>query len=344
MPTPFSCNPSRTDKAQSLLEAHLQDPQDAWSKRVASPNFNVSTTNVPKNSLNFLTRKKIEHQFVPPHDHRRNSAERCVRTAKNHLIAGWCSAPMMRFPMYLWAKTIKQAELTLNLLRGSRMNPKLSAWEQIEGRCDCNATPIAPPGTKCLVHVKNEQKGTWDPHALEAWYLGPAWNSYRCCDVCVPSTCGVRITNTLTWLPTKYTMPVATPADLIRAAAEDMKDALKSTEKNTFISNLPQTKTDLLKELTEVLTNIAKTANPSRSEPPITEPVIPSDRRSPIHTRHERHEPRHRVRLQEPHSSQSPATPDLRGCSRMRQLRGWFPPTPQLRGWSPTPTRLLRGW
>ena len=49
-----------------------------------------------------------------------------------------------KFPMSLWDKTIPQAELTLNLLRGSRINPKLSTWEQIHGRYDFNSTPIAP--------------------------------------------------------------------------------------------------------------------------------------------------------------------------------------------------------
>ena len=80
--------------------------------------------------------------------------------------------------MYLWSHTTPQAEFTLNLIRGSRINPKLSAWEQIEGRYDYNATPIAPPGTKCLAH--NKTRGTWDPKATDAWYLGPALHSYRC--------------------------------------------------------------------------------------------------------------------------------------------------------------------
>jgi hypothetical protein len=31
------------------------------------------------------------------------------------------------FPLHLWDKTIPHGELTLNLLRGSRINPKLSA-------------------------------------------------------------------------------------------------------------------------------------------------------------------------------------------------------------------------
>jgi len=46
------------------------------------------------------------------------------------------------FPLYLWDKLLQQAELTLNLLRGSRMNPKLAAWEQLHGVFDYNATPL----------------------------------------------------------------------------------------------------------------------------------------------------------------------------------------------------------
>ena len=157
---------------------------------------------------------EVKYQFVPPHDHRRNSAERCIRTAKNHLIAGW-SSTAEDFPMHLWATTIPQAELTLNLLRGSRINPKLSAWEQIGGRFDFNATPIAPPGTKCLVHVKNTQRGTWDGHALNAWYLGPALHSYPCYTVYIISTGGTRTTNTLTWLPHVRVLVVRVPPVLM---------------------------------------------------------------------------------------------------------------------------------
>jgi hypothetical protein len=92
------------------------------------------------------------------------------------------------FPMYLWDKTIPQRELTLNLLRGSRINPKLSAWEQIHGRYDFNAHPIAPPGIKVLAHAKPTQRKTWETHAFEAWYVGPAMDHYRCHTVWAKST------------------------------------------------------------------------------------------------------------------------------------------------------------
>jgi hypothetical protein len=58
------------------------------------------------------------------------------------------------FPIHLWDRLLPQALLTLNLLRGSRINPKLSAYAQVHGTYDFNRTPIAPPGIRVLVHQK----------------------------------------------------------------------------------------------------------------------------------------------------------------------------------------------
>jgi hypothetical protein len=66
----------------------------------------------------FMTESGIDFQLVPPNDHRRNAAERAIRTYKNHLIAGLCSTDK-DFPLHLWDRLIPQCTLTLNLLRGS---------------------------------------------------------------------------------------------------------------------------------------------------------------------------------------------------------------------------------
>ena len=80
----------------------------------------------------FMKELEIAHQLVPPHDHRRNPAERAIRTSKNHSIAGWPSCDP-EWPMSSWDYMMPQSELTLNLVRGSGINPKLSAWEQLKG-------------------------------------------------------------------------------------------------------------------------------------------------------------------------------------------------------------------
>ena len=110
----------------------------------------------------FITNQQTQYQLTPPHIHRRNAAERAIRTFKNHFISGLCSVDR-NFPLHLWCRLLDQAELTLNMLRTSRINPNLSAHEQIHGTHDVNATPLAPPGTRCIAHEKSSQQGTWPP-------------------------------------------------------------------------------------------------------------------------------------------------------------------------------------
>ena len=63
---------------------------------------------------------------------------------KNHFIAGLCTTDP-DFPLHLWDLLLPQAELTLNLLRGARVNPRLSAHEYLHGHYDYTATPTVPP-------------------------------------------------------------------------------------------------------------------------------------------------------------------------------------------------------
>eukprot|EP00978_Attheya_sp_CCMP212_P003365 scaffold6969_cov92-Attheya_sp.AAC.2 len=106
------------------------------------------------------------------------------------------------------------------------MNPKLSAYAQVYGAFDFNRTPLAPPGTKVLVHEKPEVRGTWAPHAVDGWYLGPAENYYRCYRVWIHETTSERVVDTLSWLPTYFSMPAASPAAAATAAAQDLIKAL----------------------------------------------------------------------------------------------------------------------
>ena len=73
-----------------------------------------------------LNSNEITFELVPPHQHRRNAAERAIRTFKNHFLSGLASCDP-DFPLREWDRLIPQAELTLNLLRNSRLNPKLSS-------------------------------------------------------------------------------------------------------------------------------------------------------------------------------------------------------------------------
>jgi hypothetical protein len=71
--------------------------------------------------------KGMDFQIVPPGNHRSNTAERAIRTIKDHLISVLCGTDD-NFPAKLWDKLMPQVELTINLLRQSRINPKHSAY------------------------------------------------------------------------------------------------------------------------------------------------------------------------------------------------------------------------
>ncbi len=94
----------------------------------------------------FLDEQEIDYQLVPPSVHRHNSAKWAIRTFKNHFIAGLCGVDK-DFLLDLWDSLLTQAEISLNLLQGSRINPKQSAWVQVHGMFDFNQTPMGSPGT-----------------------------------------------------------------------------------------------------------------------------------------------------------------------------------------------------
>ena len=159
--------------------------------------------------LQSLENDDIAINLVPPHVHRRNAAERAIQTFKAHFIAILCGTDP-KFPLNLWDKLLPQAQITLNLLRNSRVNPLLSAYCQIWGNFDFNKTPIAPLGTKLLVHIKPEVRESWAPRATNAYYIGPALRHYRCYRVWITETNAERVSDTIAWFPHYTNLPIHT--------------------------------------------------------------------------------------------------------------------------------------
>jgi hypothetical protein len=140
----------------------------------------------------YLHQQNITFKLVPPYSHRRNAAERAIRSFKDHLIAGLCSTDKS-FPMHLWDRLLPQAVITLNMLRASRINPKLSASTHIDGQYDFNRAPMAPPGTSFIAHETPSRRRTWAPHDQDGWYIGLALEHYRCYTVYTNKTRGERV-------------------------------------------------------------------------------------------------------------------------------------------------------
>ena len=98
-----------------------------------------------------LHTNNIQYQLVPSHIHRQNSAERAIRTFKNHLLANLAGADP-NLPVSEWDRFLPQIQITLNLLRNSRVNRALSSYAYLFGNYDFNQAPLAPVGTKVISH------------------------------------------------------------------------------------------------------------------------------------------------------------------------------------------------
>jgi hypothetical protein len=98
----------------------------------------------------YIRSEKINIQLVPPHNHRANAAKRAIATFKEHFIAALATVNQL-CPLQLWDEFLLQVELTLNMLRFSHRNPKISANQEVYGAFNFNKRPLAPLGTKALI-------------------------------------------------------------------------------------------------------------------------------------------------------------------------------------------------
>ena len=96
------------------------------------PKMNVMDNQAKKYIKKFLTKKECGLQLVEPHNHRVNAAERVIQTFKDAFIAALATTDR-DFPLQLWDRLAPQVQDTLNLIRASRINPNISAYEALNG-------------------------------------------------------------------------------------------------------------------------------------------------------------------------------------------------------------------
>jgi hypothetical protein len=159
--------PIKDRTAPELLKA-FQFMEQKLVARGLAPKLMKLDNEASKLFKEYLYQQDITFQLVPPYSHRRNSAERAIRSFKDHLIAGLCSTDRS-FPIYLCDRILPQAVITLKMLRSSRINPKLSAATHIFGQYDFNRAPMAPLGTRIISHETPGRRRTWAPHGQDGW-------------------------------------------------------------------------------------------------------------------------------------------------------------------------------
>ena len=233
------------------------------------PTFHILENEVSTDLIEFLeTDEKITVQSAPVICHQRNAAERAIRTFKNHFIAGLCTAHK-KFPLNKWDSLLPQAFITLNLLHTSRLKPKLSAHALLNGPYNFNATLMAPPGSKILVHKKPALRGTWAAHAVNAWYLGPTLHHYWCYHVYISETRVERIADNVVWFPIKGRTQMYMSTNLAITAAHNLITVLWSQHPALPISPLAASKVSYLKTMAEIFKATVDEARDHEDDKPL---------------------------------------------------------------------------
>ena len=226
--------------AEALQNRQAGNIKIAWEKihgtlvnRGAAPKLYIMDNEASQELKSAMTKKDIQFELVPPMVHRRNAAERAIQTFKDHFIAGLASVDP-QFPIQEWDRLLPQATITLNLLRNTRVNPKLSSYAYLFGVFDFNKTPLAPPGTKVSVHNKADQRASWARRGTPAWYIGPAMEHYRCVTCYDPATRKEKVCDTVEFLPHKIPFPKVTVEDYLCQAVTDIVSLLKVPPASTL--------------------------------------------------------------------------------------------------------------
>ena len=157
-------------------EEHLQTFKDGHAlllRRGIQPKYCRMDDECSSPIKQFIKDENMDLQLTPPQMHRRNWAERAIQTGKAHLIAGLVGINP-NFLLHLWCRLIPQCEQTLNMMRPTHINPKISADTYLQGTHDFNRAPLAPPGILTVIHKSPDTRKSYAPHGLKGWYVGGA--------------------------------------------------------------------------------------------------------------------------------------------------------------------------
>ena len=226
--------PLKSRQAADLTAAY-RSTYNFFSELGHRPQFQVLDNEDSGLLQKFLKNEvNVSIEYVPPNTHRRNRAERAIRDWKGHLIS--CLDNVDKdFRMSLWCELLPQIELTLAHLRPYLPDPTISSYEGIFGKkFDFIAHPIHPPGVKVIILDPVTTRESWAPHGLTGFYLGPAIQHFKSFRIFVPSTNGIRVSDSVSWHPEKLKLPGSSKEELIFLKAEEILSKIQNPQDPNF--------------------------------------------------------------------------------------------------------------
>jgi hypothetical protein len=98
------------------------------------------------------------------------------------------------------------------------------AYEILNGPYDWNRDPLAPLGCKAIVYEDGNTRESWASRGMDAFYLGPAKDHYRCDNYYVPETRAYRISGSTELFPQHCQLPSLTPHQLFQALTDKLTE------------------------------------------------------------------------------------------------------------------------
>ena len=126
------------------------------------------------------------------------------------------------FPLQLWDKITPQVQDTLNMMRASRINPTISAYEALNGPYNWNRYPLAPLGCKAVVYEDGDSRGSWASRGVDGWYLGPSKDHYQCDLYFISETRAYQISGSTELFPQHCQLPCLMQHLHFRALTEEL--------------------------------------------------------------------------------------------------------------------------
>ena len=120
------------------------------------------------------------------------------------------------------------------MLRASRIDPPKSAYKILNGPYDWNRYPLAPLGCKAFVYEDGNTRGSWASRGVDAFYLGPVKDHYRCNHQYIPETKAYRILGSTELYPQHCQLPSMTPHQHCRTSMDEL------TEHTAHASSTPK--------------------------------------------------------------------------------------------------------
>ena len=143
---------------------------------------------------------------------------------------------------------------------------------------------MVPLGTKAIIFVTTKDRLTWDYHATEGFYLGPAMDHYRCHRIYIKETRGERTSDTIQFLPTHCKMPYASSIDEVLAALKNLVAAISKAKPDSPFS-LKDDEVESIKKLAKMFkprSTPENTIEPSESLTAVESPRVESTAATPL--------------------------------------------------------------